>query len=114
MPFGSSTRNLIFLLAVLWFAFLGCHAALCQSSEEQLFSKSRPAMGTDFTIYLYASNKEKADEEFEAAFEEIERIEEALSNYRPNSELSRINRLAAATATTSDPEDRKSTRLNSS
>ena len=61
-------------------------------------------MGTTFTIYLYAPNQEKADEEFEASFDEIERIEEALSNYRPSSELSRINRLAATTAVTTDPE----------
>ncbi|HWY68981.1 MAG TPA: FAD:protein FMN transferase [Terriglobales bacterium] len=61
-------------------------------------------MGTTFTIYLYAPNQAKADEELEASFDEIERVEEALSNYRESSELSRINRLAAITATTTDPE----------
>ncbi len=40
----------------------------------------------------------------DAAFDEIERIEEALSNYRPSSELSRINRLAGRQAVTTDPE----------
>jgi thiamine biosynthesis lipoprotein len=61
-------------------------------------------MGTTFTIYLYATDRTTADAEFEAAFDEIERVEEALSNYRPSSELSRINRLAATSATTTDPE----------
>ena len=61
-------------------------------------------MGTTFTIYLYASNQTRADEEFEAAFEEVDRIEEALSNYRPSSELSRINRLAGQQKVTTDPE----------
>ena len=61
-------------------------------------------MGTTFTIYLYAPNQTMADEQFEAAFDEIERVEEALSNYRPSSELSRINREAAKEPTTTDPE----------
>jgi len=61
-------------------------------------------MGSTFTIYLYAPDQEKADEEFEASFDEIERVEEALSNYRPSSELSRINRQAAEDAITTDPE----------
>jgi len=61
-------------------------------------------MGTTFTIYLYSPNRSEADADFEAAFEEIERVEEALSNYRPTSELSRINRLASRQKVTTDPE----------
>lgn len=37
-------------------------------------------------------------------FEEIDRLDEALSNYRETSELSRINRLAAKEPVTTDPE----------
>jgi FAD:protein FMN transferase len=69
-----------------------------------LFVESRPAMGTTFTIYLYAADAPTASAHFEAAFDEIERIEEALSNYRASSELSRINRLAASEEVTTDPE----------
>jgi FAD:protein FMN transferase len=71
---------------------------------EQMFSQARPAMGTTFTIFVYAANQEKASEYFEIAFDEIERVEEALSDYRPTSELSRINRLAANEPVTTDPE----------
>lgn len=70
----------------------------------ELFVQSRNAMGTIFAIYLYAQDEEQAQVSFEAAFEEIERLEEALSKYRPSSELSRINRLAAHGAVTTDPE----------
>jgi thiamine biosynthesis lipoprotein len=73
-------------------------------APERMFSEARPAMGTTFTIYLYAQNQEQAAEEFEIAFDEIERVEEALSDYRPSSELSRINRLAAKEYVTTDPE----------
>jgi thiamine biosynthesis lipoprotein len=61
-------------------------------------------MGTVFTLYLYARDDLDAQTSFEVAFEEIERVEEALSNYRASSELSRINRLAAQQAVTTDPE----------
>jgi len=61
-------------------------------------------MGTSFEIYLYAPNRERASELFEAAFDEIERVEAALSNYRSSSELSRINASAADAPVVTDPE----------
>jgi thiamine biosynthesis lipoprotein len=73
-------------------------------APEALFSESRPAMGTTFEIHLYAADRARAQELFEAAFEEIERVEAALSNYRPTSELSRINAQAGAGAVVTDPE----------
>lgn len=69
-----------------------------------LFQQSRPAMGTIFSIYLYATNAMQADALFQVAFEEIVRLDETLSNYRSSSELSRINRLAAREVVTTDPE----------
>lgn len=74
------------------------------SEATKLFVQSAHAMGTVFTIYLYAREQALASVAFEAAFEEIERLEEALSNYRESSELSRINRLAARQDVTTDPE----------
>jgi thiamine biosynthesis lipoprotein len=61
-------------------------------------------MGTSFEVYLYAPNRERAAELFEAAFDEIERVEAALSNYRSSSELSRINASAADAPVVTDPE----------
>ncbi len=73
-------------------------------SPDELSVQSRNAMGTVFTIYLYARDGGQASASLEAAFEEIERLEEALSDYRATSELSRINRLAERQAVTTDPE----------
>lgn len=73
-------------------------------ASERMFVESRPAMGTTFTIYLYAKDEAAAAGVFDEAFDEIERIEEALSNYRDTSELSRINRDAAHAEVTTDPE----------
>lgn len=86
----------VYLLTVLLVS-LPCHA-------EELFVRSKPAMGSVFTIYLYARDETQASTAFEAAFDEVERLEEALSNYRESSELSRINRLADSQLVTTDPE----------
>jgi thiamine biosynthesis lipoprotein len=61
-------------------------------------------MGTVFTVYLYAESPASAAPYFEAAFEEIDRLDATLSNYKETSELSRINRLAAKSPVTTDPE----------
>jgi len=61
-------------------------------------------MGTVFSIFLYADDEAEAGMSFQAAFEEIERLDETLSNYRCSSEISRINRLAPHSAVTTDPE----------
>jgi thiamine biosynthesis lipoprotein len=89
----------VFAIALFGFALIPN-----ATPQEQLFSQVRPAMGTTFTIFVYATNQERASEYFEIAFDEIERVEEALSDYRPTSELSRINRLAANETVTTDPE----------
>lgn len=86
---------------------MGLLAALLISlpcNAEELFVRSKPAMGSVFTIYLYAKDESQASAAFEAAFDEVERLEEALSNYRDSSELSRINRLADSQPVTTDPE----------
>jgi FAD:protein FMN transferase len=97
----------IFLLTLLM--ILGVHqttvfAGNTKPPELKLFQQSRQAMGTEFTIYLYAKSEMEAEALFEPAFEEIERIDATLSNYKPESELSRINRLAGREKVTTDPE----------
>jgi thiamine biosynthesis lipoprotein len=87
---------------LLTFSLFGSHSPVFAAPS--LFVQSRPAMGTTFTIYLYASDADQAAEDFEAAFDEVERLEEALSNYRPSSEVSRINRFAARERVTTDAE----------
>jgi len=61
-------------------------------------------MGTVFAIHLYAESEPQALSFFEVAFEEVERLEETLSKFRPSSEICRINRLAATQLVTTDPE----------
>jgi FAD:protein FMN transferase len=83
---------------------LGLVLLAARPSAEELFTRVHPAMGTDFTLYIYASDGAAADREAERVFSIVDQLESLLSNYQPQSELSRINREAANHAVTTDPE----------
>lgn len=52
------------------------------------------AMGTVFDIVAYADSPERASAAIEKAFQEIVRLDQVMSNYKPESDLSRLNRSA--------------------
>jgi thiamine biosynthesis lipoprotein len=60
-------------------------------------------MGTDFTVAAYGRDQNFLAETVEEVFEEIDRIDQQMSNYKPESELSQINRLAASEDVLVDP-----------
>lgn len=91
-----SRRSLVALGLVL--------LAAASLSAEELFTRVHPAMGTDFTLYIYAADATAADREAERVFAIVDQLESLLSNYQPQSELSRINKEAANHAVTTDPE----------
>ncbi|MCA9534210.1 MAG: FAD:protein FMN transferase [Myxococcales bacterium] len=66
-------------------------------------SLSRPLMGTIFRINV-VSTQEIAEPAIRAAFAEIARLEDALSEWREDSEISRINREAGRAPVTVGPD----------
>ena len=54
---------------------------------------SHKAMATIFEIVIDEEEREYAEQAASAAFTEIDRLEEELSRFRPNSDISRINKL---------------------
>jgi FAD:protein FMN transferase len=86
--------------------FLACvsSAAAAPSSQLKLFTTTHPAMGTDFTLYVYSASSSAAAAASQEVFDEVDRIEQLLSNYRDSSELSRINQNAGSSPVTTDPE----------
>jgi thiamine biosynthesis lipoprotein len=69
--------------------------SLVQGSENQaLVNKKKYIMGTVFEIAAYDQSSEHASKAIEKAFQEIVRIDDLLSNYKPDSALSNLNRSA--------------------
>ena len=62
------------------------------------FEASHDAMGTLFTLVAYGANRDALARAANAAFDEIDRLDAQMSNYKAASELSKINRLAAREA----------------
>lgn len=82
----------------------GASSSVGGPARDSLYHATRPAMGTTFELYLYASDRKRFDVLFEAAYAEVKRIESNLSTYDPTSELSRLNARAARAPVTTDPE----------
>jgi thiamine biosynthesis lipoprotein len=86
---------------------LGIAIFVCRAQAQDAprrFHQTHRAMGTEFSIDLYVADERRATQISDEAFEEIDRLDELLSNYRPASELSRISREAGAGPVTTDPE----------
>ena len=66
--------------------------------------KSAGAMGTTFSVALYGVDRVKMEAAADAAIEEARRLDEVLSNYRSESEWSRVNREAGAGPVKVSPE----------
>jgi len=66
--------------------------------------RSHRAMGTGFVVCLSTPSDEQAQGCFDAACEEIDRLDLTFSRFRPSSELSRLNRHAAEGPVVTDPE----------
>lgn len=81
------------LTALLAAAAIQASPAFAASGLER-FESSAAIMGSEFRIACYAPTKKLAAGAVTAAFDEVRRVDGFLSHYRPESELSRINREA--------------------
>ena len=69
-------------------------AALAQSGQRYAFTHRQ--MGTTFQVLLYASDSVRARAAAEAAFRRIDTLNAILSDYREDSELSKLSRTAGS------------------
>jgi thiamine biosynthesis lipoprotein len=53
-------------------------------------------MGTRITVELWSDDREKADQAIDAVLDEMRHVDETMSTYKPNSEVSLVNAGAAA------------------
>lgn len=96
---GASLIRILVLFLVAAFAMrVEGQAALSR------FHDVHRAMGTEFALDLYAKDQAEADALFEMAFDEIDRLDDLLSNYKSSSELSRIAHNAGMSPVVTDAE----------
>jgi thiamine biosynthesis lipoprotein len=58
-------------------------------------SDARPMMGTEVSVYLWSEDEEAGHRALEDVFAEAARIDRLMSTYKDDSEISKINRVAA-------------------
>jgi FAD:protein FMN transferase len=71
-------------------------ACLARAGDDLVrYEGSHEAMGTIFTVAAYGKDRDFLAEVVTEVFEEVDQLDEQMSNYKPGSELSQINREAA-------------------
>lgn len=98
----AATRVLVLCLLLVNGA--GAASPGSKPPTRKVFLETHGAMGTIFSLYLYAATEQQARTLAQAAFDEVDRVDRLLSNYRESSELSRINREAALGPVVTDGE----------
>jgi len=64
-------------------------------SEVKLIKQTRMMMGTFAEVSIYSSDEKTAGRAIEGALDEMERMDRIMSNYKNDSELSKVNKKAA-------------------
>jgi thiamine biosynthesis lipoprotein ApbE len=80
--------------AALVIAILPVGSSAQSSDKPILVYKEKYVMGTVFEIAAYAESSEKASAAIDKALQEIVRMDDLMSNYKPESALSKLNRSA--------------------
>src|SRR6185369_13167771 len=84
------------LLLVVVSGFSGMNVASSPSQNKQVrYEEARRRMWAQFDIVVFGSDRARLASAAAAAFEEIERLDNQMSNYSDTSELTYINRNAA-------------------
>ncbi|MBO0726130.1 MAG: FAD:protein FMN transferase, partial [Blastocatellia bacterium] len=74
------------------------------AQKTRSYEESRVSMGCVYTIASYGPDLARLREAAAAALDEVDRIDRLMSNYKKDSELSRVNREAAKGPVKADPE----------
>jgi thiamine biosynthesis lipoprotein len=68
------------------------------------YEDSRVSMACTYAIVVYGDDMQPLRQAVDAAFDEVDRIDRLMSNYKPDSPLSRLNREAAQKPVKPEPE----------
>ncbi len=90
--------------SVLILLFAGRLLAAPDEQPLLRLEESRDAMGSTYSVVLYGRDRLALQAAAEQAFEEVRRLDDLLSNYKPRSEWSEVNRNAAEQPVRVSPE----------
>jgi thiamine biosynthesis lipoprotein len=94
--FPASYKHFVLVLFLLQGAAVAVARPAAPGKPDFLrLEASAEAMGSIYSVVLYDEDRNRMESAAEDAFEEARRIDALLSNYRPESEWSRLNREAA-------------------
>jgi FAD:protein FMN transferase len=106
-----SSKKLVFLEGVVLLLLVGgavrgrvLAAPDNPDSNVVRLEESLDAMGSTFSVVAYSNDRVRLKVVVDQAFEEVRAIDQQLSNYRPESEWSQVNRLAAERPVAVSPE----------
>jgi len=88
----------------LWLALLAVRPAATEQGELLRFEQSADAMGSTYSVAVYGYDRLQLQSAVQAAFDEVRRLDEMLSNYKQHSEWSEVNRFAADRPVKVSPE----------
>src|SRR5215510_13600601 len=94
------------LVLSLWLCGSVANLSLGRAMERQTrrYEDSRVSMGCLYAVVVYGRDLARLREAAAAALDEVDRIDRLMSNYKKDSELSRVNREAAKAPVKVDPE----------
>jgi len=100
---SSFLARLLIILSLLLLLILGADPLLRAVDPLVRYEASHRAMGTSFTLVVYGQKDAYLQEVAAQVFQEIDELDDQMSNYKPSSELSSINREAARHAVLVEP-----------
>ncbi|MEP6548597.1 MAG: FAD:protein FMN transferase [Gammaproteobacteria bacterium] len=88
MSVNSQTVRMVLSVGVLLSLAAPAHAEWVRRISDGI-------MGTRITVELWADDKDKAEQAIDAVLDEMRHIDDAMSTYKPSSEVSQVNAKAA-------------------
>ncbi|MDB4965254.1 MAG: thiamine biosynthesis protein [Myxococcales bacterium] len=85
-------------------AFVLCSCVVAHAAERHLVRRGFQAMGTEISFAVLATDEERAARAIDDAFAEIKRLENMMTTWRDDSEVSRINHEAGVAPVVVSPE----------
>lgn len=93
-----------FVLPLFWTWALYASGSSVTAGEMLRIESSLDAMGSVYTVVAYGEDRNVLQSAIDLSFEEVKRLDDLLSNYKPRSEWSKVNREAGSGPVRVTPE----------